>query len=618
VSLETDGAVHPLWERVVDVAGTPADRRWFDYGLDLGAFAGRRGTLRFETAPAAADGLPGTLALWARPELATCDGNAPSVLVVVLDALRADHLGAWGYARPTSPHLDRFAAGATRATAAFAGAPKTVPSVPQLLTGSYLFHHRATPGLEAFLPAGRFAATRAIVNNPHVSGWLTGEQPGFATVVSGDLDARAITSAALRFLTAAGRCPTALYLHYLDTHTPYRSPPRFARRFVDPRAATTIGLEFGDVSAVWQGRFDAPADRQRIIDLYDGAIAWTDHQLGRLFRGLARRHLLDRTLVVVTADHGEELWDHGQFFHGQSLFDELLHVPLVVRLPGQTAGRAPTEIATVVDVVPTVRDVLGVPPVPGDGRSLRTLGDGAPAPRAVFATVSYAEPRTPPRQAVRSHTHKLIRSLHRDELALYDLARDAKERTPLDPETAPGPTLRAALDAFRAPLRATGDHVRLASRADHPVSYVLTLATEPAVPLVDPDVWDAEAGDHVGVGPRSSAVTLAGTLAPGDSEELRVDVLAGTGTLVVTLVLDGKPAPAGTLRLGRTGRAATGRVALDDRGLATATPVGPAADAPPVTATLWRIPRPDPAGAPAVREVDAATRARLRELGYVE
>jgi hypothetical protein len=100
--------------------------------------------------------------------------------------------------------------------------------VPQILTGRWFYWHRPRRGL-AGAARRRRVPSRAIVNNPYVASWLRGAQPGFDAVEAGDaLDARAITSAALRFLTAAGRCPTALYLHYLDTHTPYRAPARFA------------------------------------------------------------------------------------------------------------------------------------------------------------------------------------------------------------------------------------------------------------------------------------------------------------------------------------------------------------------------------------------------------
>ena len=619
VVFEGDGAPVTLYERTIDIAGRPADRRWYDFGRDLSALAGRRGTLRFETTPVAPDGAA-TLGLWAIPAVARCPADAPSVLLITIDALRADHLSGTGYGRPTTPHLDAFAADAASFRAAFAAAPKTLPSIPQTLTGRLFPAHGDAPALAALLGGEHFAASRAVVNNPFVARWLQAQAPGFETRVDGELDARAITSAALRFLTAAGRCRTALYLHYLDTHTPYRPPPRYARRFVDPTAATAIGLDFADVTGAWQGRY-GPADRRRIVDLYDGAIAWTDRQLGRLFRGLARRGRLADTVVVVTADHGEELWDHGAFFHGQSLYDEQLHVPLIVRLPRGGRGRVVPAVVSTVDVLPTLLDAAGLAPAATDGTSLVPQVSGAGGAdgdlRAVFATVSHAEPRSPPRHAVRDGATKVIRNIADGSVALYDLATDPEERTPLEQDTPRTRELRAVLDAVRLRIAAAGWQIRLESTAEKPVAYVLRLAGEPPVPLIDVDRLTLESSDRIAVGARSGSLTVAGRLDPGDEDHLRLDVEAASGTLRAELQVDGAPAPAGTLRLGPAGEPADdGTIAIDDPALVGAPADARGAAGPAVQASIWRAPAG--AGADAPPPLDDATRARLRELGYVD
>jgi len=639
VLFESAGATTTLYERVVDIARRPADRRWFDFGRDLAAWGGQQGTLHFETTLADPSAPPGTVALWAPPDLASCNGADPSVVVIIVDALRADHLSGYGYARPTSPRLDAFAARASRFTAAFSAGPKTIPSVPQTLTGSIFYRHRDTPGI-GFLGPHKLETSRAVVNNPWVALWLPTEQPTFNTVVSGELDARAITSEGLRWLTAAGRCPTALYLHYLDTHTPYRPPPRYARQFIDPNAKTTVGLTFDDVTGAWQDRYEG-ADRQRIIDLYDGAIAWTDRQLGRLFRGLTRRGLLDRTMVVVTADHGEELWEHGKFFHGQSLYDELLHVPLIVHAPGQREARQVNDLASTIDVVPTVVDVAQLAPVTGDGRSLvpllsaggaaspgtlasrdgGTSPGGVPSPdartdRTIFATVSYPEPRTPPRHAVRSATRKLIRTITDGQIELYDLVADPREQRNLGLAGPGGRELLAALDAIRLRLADVGDHLRLQSRSDQPVRYIVTLATDPSVPIVDQDRLTLERDDYLRIGPLSTSLTVSGTLDPGEEDHVRMDVLASTGKLKVTIALEGTPAPDGTLRVGASGRPAAAAIDLADPALVGApSAASGATETTPVVVSLWRVPRRAGGTAPAI---DPATRERLRQLGYAQ
>lgn len=609
-----------IYDRTIDIAARAADRRWFEFGRDLGALAGRSGTLRFEAALAADGAKPGTLALWAPPELADCGETGPSLLLVTIDALRADHLSSAGYARPTTPHLDRLTAQGTRFTAAFSAGPKTIPSIPQILTGTYFFRHRDTPGLAALLGPERFELSRAVVNNPYVASWLAGERPGFDGVVAGDLDARAITSAALRWLAAAGRCRTALYLHYLDTHTPYHAPARYARRFIDRAATTTVGLTFADVAGAWQGRYDA-ADRKRIVDLYDGSIAWTDRQLGRLLRGIDRRGLAARTIVVVTADHGEELWDHGHFFHGQSLYDELLHVPLLVRIPGGVAGAVVEDLASTVDIVPTILDAAGTASTGGaaavgDGVSLvprlRGVPDTPPPHAHVFATVSNAEPRYPPRYAVRTPTMKVIDDVADGRVEAYDLAQDPGEQRNLGAAAPGAADLLRVLDEFRHRLDGRGMQLRLRSTADHAVPYVVRLAVDPAAPIVEPDRITLERGERVAPGEHSAALTVAGTLEPGDDDQVRMDVLAATGALRVMMTVDGKPAPPGTLRIGATAQPVDGDVDLADP-LLVGEPTG-VKNATQVTVFLWRF----PATTEAAPRIDPAARERLRALGYAE
>ncbi len=624
IRFESDGATTDLYERVVD-GNDPRTRRWIDVGCDLGAFAGRRGTLAFETTPADGAAAPPPPGWWAPPELAICPGDAPSLLLVTVDALRGDRLGSAGYGRPTTPHLDAFAAGATRFTAAFAGGPKTVPSVPQILTGTYFYWHRSEPGLAALVGSDG-VPSRAIVNNPYVAAWLRGERPGFQAVTAGELDARAITSVALRYLTAAGRCPTVLYLHYLDTHTPYHAPPRWARRFIDRRATTTVGLTFDDVTGAWQDKYQG-ADRQRIIDLYDGSIAYTDRQLGRLLRGLSRRHRLDRTVVVVTADHGEELWDHRKFFHGQSLYDELLHVPLLIRLPDAGHGRVVEDVVSSVDIVPTIAAAARRQAPEVDGMSLQPLAAGAGAAAAesrnVFALVSHAEPRTPERQAARSKGLKVIRNVGDGSLEVYDLVADPKEKRNLGLAAPGAAELRSALDGFRARLDGKGHQLRLRSRADRPMRYVVDVSSDPPIPLIAIDRLSLEGGDRISFKPRASAFSIAGTLEPGEQDQVRFDALAAAGVLKIAVTLDGGAAPDGTLRLGAHGKPAGTVVDLANADLAGEPARGdlapPAAGAPPVTVELWRALAPttgvDFTNAPAM---DESVRQRLRQLGYVE
>ena len=462
-----DGAPAVLLERVLDPKARVADRRWIGVELDLARLAGASGTLVFQAERVDAPADHGkTFALWARPNLYDAEAQraAPNVLFLTIDALRADHLSSYGYARPTSPHIDRLAAEGVRWTHAFADAPMTVPSLPQVFTSRWFPDQRA-PTLLTGLFEGGMPATHAIVRNPYLQGYLQLEVgDGFDRVVGVD-DWRAdkLTRAALEWIDHQRGGRWALWVHYLDTHTPYRLPEADALRFADPAYRGPIGPGFGDVDGAQSGIYDA-ADRRRIVDLYDGAIRWTDAQVGALLDGLAARGLLDRTLVVLTADHGEELFDHGSFFHGVSLYDELLHVPLVARFPGGAhAGTVVDAQVRLVDVAPTITAVAGAPtPSTFQGESLLATLGGAPAPaRPVFARA--ANGAYPWRFGLRTPAHKLIRTVDPPEEQLFDLAADPGERTNRidDPALADvRARLRDALQTFLAPLADDGMQLR--------------------------------------------------------------------------------------------------------------------------------------------------------------
>jgi arylsulfatase A-like enzyme len=159
--------------------------------------------------------------------------------------------------------------------------------------------------------------------------------------------------AAIRFLTEAGDAPTFLLLHLFDPHREYAPPAEFRRFGADP------------------------------IDLYDGEIAYTDHQLGRLLDRLRAGGRWARTVVLVTADHGEEFGEHGTFEHGASVYQPLMRVPLVLRVPGRGPGVV-TGVARLIDVGPTLRELTGLPADPdAQGESLVPLLDGKEAAAGV-------------------------------------------------------------------------------------------------------------------------------------------------------------------------------------------------------------------------------------------
>jgi arylsulfatase A-like enzyme/4-amino-4-deoxy-L-arabinose transferase-like glycosyltransferase len=313
-----------------------------------------------------------------------------SIVLVSIDTLRPDHLGCYGYARPTSPHLDALAAAGTLFEQAYAPSSWTLPSHTSMLSGLSPFRHGAVDAsvripdhvpLVAELLRARGYDTLGAVGNPFVSEHF-GFRRGFARWLerrkSGtDPDGyQAEVLAELRGL----RAPFFAFLHYNSVHHPYAPPPAY-NRFAPAGSEGIRGARVGRLlHALEKGAPKVtPAEREMMVGLYDGEILAMDDRLGRTLGQLSRA-FGDELLVVVTADHGEEFLEHGSLMHSRTLYDELLHVPLLVRGAGLPAGKRVREMVSLMDVAPTLLDWAGVPAPPGlDGRSLLPLARGTEA-----------------------------------------------------------------------------------------------------------------------------------------------------------------------------------------------------------------------------------------------
>ncbi len=270
--------------------------------------------------------------------------TGPNLLLIVLDSARRDHLGMYGYGRPTSPALDEIARHSLVYDAGLAAAPWTVPSVSKLMTGS-LDGHGAAPSLPEAL-GRRGYATACFTDNPHmgrdspllegfgVVARSVGSWRHFVrgTVVGGVVERIAPGSDAALVDEAIdfgrhSRQPTLLYVHLMDSHTPYRFAPIVERRHAGRR------IEFP-----MTGMALSANEAEDIVDRYDGGLRSASDQAARL---LSAASSWGRPFVaVVTADHGESLGEGGRWFHGGSLAPELLAVPLIVTGAGVTPGRA--------------------------------------------------------------------------------------------------------------------------------------------------------------------------------------------------------------------------------------------------------------------------------------
>lgn len=353
-------------------------------------------------------------------------GRRPDVVLYVIDTLRADHLGTYGYPRPTSPEIDRFAADATVFTKAEAQSSWTRTTMVSILTGLEPERH-GIAGRDDALPAavdtlaerlGVLGYQRAaVVTNGNVAptfGLHQGfddyrylresqERPEMHVLADG------VNEEAFSMLGPLARddAPFFLYLHTSDPHAPYVPPEPYRGRFaadVDPARG-----RIEQVHAISRGDIEAPpGTREAFIDLYDAEIAFNDEHFGRLLDRLRALGRYEDALIILVADHGEEFGEHGGWEHGKTLYAEQLRVPLIVKFPrGWGAGVRVDRLARQIDIAPTVLAALGHDAGDVDGAPLQALiaPTAPPARRTARASLRLDERRM---RSVASHSYKLI------------------------------------------------------------------------------------------------------------------------------------------------------------------------------------------------------------------
>lgn len=349
------------------------------------------------------------------------EARRPNILLITLDTTRADHLGCYGYGKPTSPNVDRLASQGARFVSAFASLPITLPSHTTMMTGLYPFRTGVRDNGPASLPAstpllasilkGRGYQTLAYVSSV-VLDRAFGLDRGFDVYDDSvrvgrpeafDYDERAASQVNQAIFESKTKIeePFFLWVHYYDPHMPYVPPHPFVDRF--------------------QG---SP---------YDGEIAFADWAIGKLLDFLASRKLMDNTIVVIAGDHGEGLGDHGELQHGAFLYSYATHVPLLIRFPGHIrAGTQVQGLSRLIDITPTLLDYAGLPAPRGlDGISLRkAIGSGRSDVEEVYQETVFPENNYgwSPLFAIRTPGWLLIQA---PTAELYDVSKDPRETTNL-------------------------------------------------------------------------------------------------------------------------------------------------------------------------------------------
>lgn len=426
----------------------------------------------------------------------------PNLVLLTVDTLRADHTTPYGYHRDTTPVLGRLAREGVVVDQAYAPMATTGPSHAALFTARYplsLGYVRNGQRLdEAHTTLAERLHAAGYRTSAAVSSFVLDKRLGFAqgfgtydcrferkratatmerweglTVPAGfDRRADETTDVALAWLARRGKDrPFFLWVHYFDPHQPYSPPAPYDHRFAEPGEA-------------------APADT---VALYDGEIAFTDREMGRLLDAIEAEGLSARTLVVVTADHGEGLMQHGHMGHGLHLYEEAVRVPLLLRWPGSlpAGARVPGPVEHV-DLVPTVLDLLGVPRGQEDvqGQSLAEALRGRPGTpgrdprRTVFlqrrlydADVVSGFRVKGEKFAVRAGHWKYIEAPEEETRELYDLQADPAETKDLfAARTAEADRLARGLAAWRGHFdrraRARDDSSREMQEALRALGYV--------------------------------------------------------------------------------------------------------------------------------------------------
>lgn len=367
-------------------------------------------------------------------------GPGRSVIVIMLDTLRPDHMSLYGYERATTPFLEQLGRESLVFDRAYAPASWTRASTASLFSARLPESHGCegrdgtlAPEVEtlAEVLSGEGYATQGVVANANVALW--GFAQGFDRYRFVEdfrhrpyADAAKMDSVVRETVAKLGESPFFLYLHYVDPHDPYFVHPGF--EYVDPAYGGPIDGSRESLD-VFNRKRPADADVAHVEALYDGEIAWLDDHLRRLVAHFADVGFLDRAWLVVTSDHGEGLWRHRTRGHGFEVYEEQLRVPLLIRPPGgMEAGRRLADPVSLIDVAPTLLELVGLSsPRSFEGRSWAAFlrGTGAAPVRPIVVDEELDATRM---GAIIDGDSKLIVDYRRKILELYDLASDPEEQ----------------------------------------------------------------------------------------------------------------------------------------------------------------------------------------------
>ena len=405
----------------------------------------------------------------------SADESRPNIVLISIDTLRPDHLGCYGYSRNTSPHIDQLAAEGALFENAISSTSWTLPAHCALFTGLADTVHGCVE-MDRRLADSRVTLAERLQDIGYATvGFFSGPalhpifglSQGFdkyvdctsyaqlsmqvtstgQTLDGGVIESRAvadITSPRIyeqvrHWLNNQPRRPFFMFIHMWDVHFDFIPPPPYDNMFDPDYDGPVSGELFFLDPAINR---DMPRrDLEHIIALYDGEIAWTDEHVGKILAELDRLNPRDSTIVILVSDHGEEFFEHGRKGHRQTLYDEVIRIPLIVRYPGHIPpGRRYRQQAGIIDVVPTLLELLGLPAAnDAMGRSLTPLFTGGKTQQQPLDRVVVSELFSVGRE-LRSYRRlegKLIHNQQTDSTQIFDLRTDPGEQSALRDVTGP-------------------------------------------------------------------------------------------------------------------------------------------------------------------------------------
>ena len=405
----------------------------------------------------------------------------PDILLVTIDALRADHLSSYGYRSFTSPAIDAFARRAAQFTNAIAQAPYTKASIASVMTGQYASTHKTVTASVPFpetmtghpttppiatdvLPSSMTTLAEALRAGGYQTFGFTAnpfliEAFGFARgfdrfrfypgadFAGGE---RLVADAVEAARDSNGRRPLFTWVHFMEPHSPYTPPPLTAGMFRIGGSPQPIPPDVSIPGWLLPG---SPRDLRPYLTAYDDEIAAADAAFDTLLRELRSMRGWRDTIVVLTADHGEEFLDHGGWEHGTNLHDELIRVPLVIQAPNSPAGVIDAQVQ-LIDLFPTLLEMAGAPLPATSGRALEVLWDRRSPSHSAMSEIVGAQ------SAMREERFKLI-TLASGQVQLFDLARDPHETLDV---AAANP---ARVNAMRTSLERMREHALEEGRGIH-------------------------------------------------------------------------------------------------------------------------------------------------------